>query len=101
MTHNDLWPSLPLDGVPGPFTKIKKTTGRPCSNTMTAAEACYETLGFTDADGFSDNGDGNTRVVTQRGKEYEYTHSYAASTVFQPHKLTLIVRRFLLFFENN
>lgn len=90
LTHNDAWPQNAIDGISGPFTKIRKTTGLPCvSPDMDSSNACYETLGYTDKDGYSDYG--SDRIDGPRSKEYEYTHSYTASSQWQPHKITLIV----------
>ena len=89
-TLNDVWPTQALDSVTGPHTKLRKTTGTACTATMTAATNCYETLGYTDAKGFSY--DGVTTYDMPRSKEYEYTHAYAADLAFQPTKLTLIIQ---------
>ena len=89
-TINDVWPGLPTDGIKGPNTKLRKTTGLPCVETMDADNSCYETLGYTDKDGYSDYG--SDRVDGPRSKEYEFRHSYAASADWQPHKITLIVQ---------
>ena len=56
---------------------------------MDASTACYETLAYTDANGYSDVGP--VRDFGPRSKEYEYTHAYAAAAMWQPHKITLIV----------
>ena len=34
-THNGKWPSVPLDGIRGPFSKIRKMNGKPCVDDMT------------------------------------------------------------------
>ena len=91
LTHNDAWPQAAIDGISGPFTKIRKSTGLPCvSPGMDASNACYETLAYTDRDGYSDAGP--SRDSGPRSKEYEYSHAYSASSIWQPHKITLIVK---------
>ena len=90
LTHNDAWPLGATDGIPGPYTKLRKTTGTPCFSGMNASTACYTTLAYTDANGFSDVG--AVRGNERRSKEYEYSHVYSGNAVFQPHKLTLIVQ---------
>ena len=89
-TINDVWPAAAADGIPGPNSKIRKTNGRPCLDLMDATNVCYDTLGYTDKDGYSDYG--QLRIDGPRSKEYEYTHPYAASASWQPHKITLIVQ---------
>ena len=89
-TINDVWPAAAVDGIPGPNSKLRKTTGLPCLELMDATNVCYETLGYTDKDGYSDFG--QARIDGPRSKEYEFTHPYAASSSWQPHKISLIVQ---------
>jgi len=106
-TINDVWPSSAIDGIPGPNAKLRKTTGLPCLGRNNASNACkwkknnmnpsrlfpsgYETVGYTDAEGYSDFSNSRTSDAP-RHKEYEFKHPYQASAQFQPSKLTLIVQ---------
>ena len=90
---NDIWPSPAADGVGGPFMKIKRMNGSPCTGSMTSTDNCFDTLAYLNYAGHYVSGAGN--ALTNR-TAHTLPSPYVSTYTAYPRNihLVLIVKNF-------
>jgi len=90
--NNDKWPDPPMDGVRGPYAKIKKTNDKPCvaaQMNATADNMCYDTMAFSDYLGrFNVDGE----MLYDIPGDYHRRYPFKVDEPWPTRTLTLIVK---------